>query len=137
MKACTASYWPKQTDNNPFTDRLNNMPKYVVSTTLTEPLAWQNTTLIKGNLTEAVTALKAQPGNDLVVMASSKLTQSLMKLNLIDRYVLMIHPLVLGTGQRLFDCLKNRAHWKKLPVSPRTGLYSTSPKQNEDIGSLS
>ena len=96
-------YWPKQTDNNPFTDRLNNMPKYVVSTTLTEPLAWQNTTLIKGNLAEAVTALKAQPGNDLIVMASSKLTQSLMKLNLIDRYVLMIHPLVLGTGQRLFD----------------------------------
>jgi len=95
-------YWPKQT-NNPFTERLNNMQKYVVSTTLEEPLAWQNTTLMKGNLAEAVTELKAQPGNDLMLMASSKLTQSLMKLNLIDRYVLMIHPLVLGTGQRLFD----------------------------------
>jgi len=95
-------YWPKQT-NNPFTERLNNMQKYVVSTTLKEPLAWQNTTLIKGNLAEAVTELKAQPGDDLMLMASSKLTQSLMKLNLIDRYVLMIHPLVLGTGQRLFD----------------------------------
>lgn len=95
-------YWPKQT-NNPFTERLNNMQKYVVSTTLKEPLAWQNTTLIKGNLAEAVTELKTQPGNDLMLMASSKLTQSLMKLNLIDRYVLMIHPLVLGTGQRLFD----------------------------------
>jgi dihydrofolate reductase len=95
-------YWPKQT-NNPFTERLNSMQKYVVSTTLKEPLAWQNSTLIKGNLAEAVSALKAESGNDLMLMASSKLTQSLMKLNLIDRYVLMIHPLVLGTGQRLFD----------------------------------
>src|SRR6266542_4207473 len=72
-------YWPKQT-NNPFTEALNNMQKYVVSTTLKEPLAWQNSTLIKGDLAEAVTALKTQPGNDLMLMASSKLTQSLMKL---------------------------------------------------------
>jgi len=111
-------YRPKQTDNNPFTDRLNNMQKYVASTTLTEPLAWQNTTLIKGNLAGAVTALKVQPGNDLVVMASSKLTQSLMKLNLTDRYVLMIHPLVLGTGQRLFDDVGQPASLRLVSAKP-------------------
>ncbi len=95
-------YSPKQT-NNPFTEQLNKVPKYVVSTTLKEPLDWQNSTLIKGRVAEAVTALKAQPSGDIWVMASSKLTQSLMKEHLIDRYVLLIHPLVLGTGQRLFD----------------------------------
>jgi dihydrofolate reductase len=95
-------YWPKQT-NNPFTEQLNNMQKYVASTTLKEPLGWQNTTLIKANVPEAVTALKAEPGDDLMIMGSSKLSQSLMKHNLIDRYILMIHPVVLGTGQRLFD----------------------------------
>src|SRR5579864_5517193 len=95
--------WAKRTDNNPFTDVLNNMQKYVVSTTLAEPLAWQNTTLIKGDLAHGVNALKAQPGDNLIVMGSSKLTQSLMKEHLIDRYVLLIAPLVLGMGQRLFD----------------------------------
>ena len=112
------NYWPKQTDNNPFTDRLNKMQKYVVSTTLAEPLAWQNTTLIKGNLAEAVTALKAQTGDNLIVMASSKLTQSLMKYHLIDRYVLMIHPLVLGTGQRLFDDIGQSTSLRLISAKP-------------------
>lgn len=94
-------YWPKQT-GNPFTQILTNMPKYVVSKTLKEPLPWANSTLLKGNLAEAISALKAQPGDDLVVMGSGELIQSLMKLSLIDRYVLLIHPLVLGTGRRLF-----------------------------------
>ena len=94
-------YWPKQT-NNPFTDVLNNMTKYVASTTLKEPLPWSNSILLKGSLPEAVAALKAQQGDDLVVMGSGELIQSLMKHNLIDRYVLLIHPLVLGSGRRLF-----------------------------------
>src|SRR6478672_806718 len=62
-------YWPNQT-NNPFTEILNNIPKYVASTTLKEPLPWSNSTLLKGSLPEAVTALKAQQGDDLVVMGS-------------------------------------------------------------------
>jgi dihydrofolate reductase len=95
------AFWPKQTDS-PFTEMLNNMPKFVASTTLREPLAWMNTTLLKGDLAEAVAALKAQPGPDIVVMGSGVLVQSLMKHNLIDRYVLLIHPLVLGSGRRLF-----------------------------------
>lgn len=95
------AYWPNQTDN-PFTEVLNKLPKYVASTRLREPLPWSNSTPLKGNLVEAVTALKAQPRDDLVVMGSGQLSQTLMKYNLIDRYILLIHPLVLGAGQRLF-----------------------------------
>jgi dihydrofolate reductase len=95
------AYWPKQT-NNPFTEVLNKMPKYVVSTTLQEPLPWSNSLLLKGDLSEAVNALKQEEGSNLVVMGSGKLIQSLMKHNLVDKYVLLIHPLVLGSGQRLF-----------------------------------
>ncbi len=94
--------WAKQT-NNPFTEKLNNLEKYVVSTTLTNALDWQNTTLIKENVTEVVTALKAKLGDAWIVIGSSKLAQSLMKYQLINRYVLYIHPLVVGSGQRLFD----------------------------------
>jgi dihydrofolate reductase len=95
------AFWPKQGDN-PFTERLNNMPKYVASTTLHEPLPWINSTLLQGDIAAAVTALKAQPGDDIVVMGSGVLVQSLMQHNLVDRYVLLVHPLVLGSGRRLF-----------------------------------
>lgn len=94
-------YWPKQT-NNPFTKRLNNMQKYVASTTLEEPLPWSNSTLIKGDVPGAVTELKAYQDKDIMLMSSGVLTQTLMQHNLIDRYVLLIHPLVLGSGRRLF-----------------------------------
>ena len=94
-------YWPNQTDN-PFTEVLNNTPKYVASTTLKEPLAWSNSTLLKGNVPEAVADLKAQPGKDFLVMGSGELVQTLMKHNLVDEYVLLIHPLILGSGRRLF-----------------------------------
>ncbi len=95
------AYWPKQT-NNPFTEVLNNIQKYVASTTLKEPLAWINSTLLKGDVAEAVAGLKAKQGNDIVVMGSGELIQTLMKHNLVDRYVLLIHPLVLGSGRHLF-----------------------------------
>jgi dihydrofolate reductase len=94
-------FWPKQT-NNPFTELLNNMQKYVASTTLNDPLPWINSTLLRGDMPKAVSALKAEQGGDIVVMGSGELIQTLMKHNLIDRYVFLIHPLVLGTGQRLF-----------------------------------
>ena len=96
------SVWPKRTDGNPFTAVLNNTQKYVASTTLREPLPWSNSTLLKGDATEAVARLKAQPGKDLVVLGSGVLLQSLARSNLIDVYVLLIHPLVLGSGRRLF-----------------------------------
>jgi dihydrofolate reductase len=95
------SFWPHQTDN-PFTEVLDNALKYVASTTLEEPLAWRNSTLLEGDAAEAVAGLKQQPGKDLVVLGSGELAQSLMRRNLVDRYVLLIHPLVLGSGRRLF-----------------------------------
>ena len=93
--------WPKQT-NSPYTEFLNTIPKYVASTTLMEPLPWSNSTLLKGDAAQAISQLKQQPGKDLLIMGSGELIQSLMRANLIDDYVLLIHPLVLGSGRRLF-----------------------------------
>ena len=86
----------------PFKDALNNSPKYVASTTLEEPLPWPNSTLLRGDTVDALRALKAQSGGVLAIMGSGVLIGSLMAANLIDEYLLMIHPLVLGTGRRLF-----------------------------------
>jgi dihydrofolate reductase len=97
-----AAFWPNQTDDNPFTTVLNDFQKYVASTTLEEPLIWSNSTLLKGDAAEAVARLKERPGKDLVVLGSGDLVQSLMRRNLVDEYVLLIHPLVLGSGRRLF-----------------------------------
>ncbi len=97
-----ADYWPKQKDDNPFTTVLNNSQKYVASRTLEEPLPWVNSKLLKGDAAEAVARLKEQPGKDLLVMGSGQLVQSLMRHNLVDEFMLMIHPLVLGTGRRMF-----------------------------------
>src|SRR5436305_7910149 len=93
--------WPKQT-NSPYTEFLNTIQKYVASTTLKEPLPWSNSTLLKGDAAQTVSQLKQQPGKDLLIMGSGELIQSLMRANLIDDYVLLIHPLVLGSGRRLF-----------------------------------
>jgi dihydrofolate reductase len=95
------SFWPHQTDN-PFTEVLDNSQKYVASTTLREPLPWRNSTLLEGDAAEAVAGLKRQPGKDMVVLGSGELAQALMRRNLVDQFVLLIHPLVLGTGRRLF-----------------------------------
>jgi dihydrofolate reductase len=81
---------------------MNNFQKYVASATLEEPLEWSNSTLLKGDAVEAVGRLKEEQGEDLVVLGSGELVQSLMRRGLIDEYVLLIHPLVLGSGRRLF-----------------------------------
>ena len=93
------AFWPKQTDGNPYTEVLNRTQKYVVSTTLTEPLPWQNSTLIKD--VAAIEDLKRD--TNLTVLGSGALLQTLIGANLVDQYVLLIHPLVLGTGRRMFD----------------------------------
>lgn len=95
------SVWPKRT-GNPFTEVLNNSRKYVVSRTLDEPLPWMNSTLLKGDAPETVAALREEPGENLVILGSGELVRSLMPHGLIDEYVLSIHPLVLGSGRRLF-----------------------------------
>ena len=95
--------WPQRTDDNPFTGFLNNVQKYVASRTLTEPLPWQNSTLLRGDAADAVAALKEQGGPDLAVIGSGVLAHSLARRGLVDEYVLLIHPLVVGPGRRLFD----------------------------------
>src|SRR5450432_2977904 len=93
--------WPKRKDS-PFSAMLDNMQKYVASRTLKEPLAWMNSTLLKGDAAEAVAKLKTELDKDLLIMGSGDLIQSLMRRNVVDEYVLLIHPLVLGSGRRLF-----------------------------------
>jgi dihydrofolate reductase len=99
-----ASYWPYQNSaDQPFTDYLNNTPKFVVSTTLEEPLEWQNSTLIKGNVAEEVAKLKRQPGKDIGIVGSATLVRSLLRDGLLDELTLMVHPIVVGRGKHLFD----------------------------------
>jgi dihydrofolate reductase len=81
---------------------MNGYPKHVVSTTLQEPLEWNNSTLIKGNVAEEVSKLKRQPGKDILVFGSGELVNTLMGHDLVDEYRLMIFPVVLGSGKRLF-----------------------------------
>jgi dihydrofolate reductase len=95
-------FWPKQTDNNPFTKVLNDTRKYVASRSLDGPLPWANSTLLDGDAGDAVAALKQQDGPDLAVLGSGDLAQTLMARDLVDTWTLLIHPLVLGTGMRLF-----------------------------------
>jgi dihydrofolate reductase len=97
-----ASFWPKQTDGNPYTEVLNRTQKYVASTTLEEPLPWENSTLLGGDVPEAVAALKQELDHDLGILGSGELIRSLIPHDLIDEFLLTIHPLVLGQGRRLF-----------------------------------
>ena len=94
-------FWPHQRAN-PFTEVLNDTQKYVASTTATEPLPWANSTLLAGDAADGVEELRKQPDLDLTILGSGELIRSLARRDLIDRYVLMIHPLVLGSGRRLF-----------------------------------
>lgn len=95
-------YWPHRTDN-PFTDHLNSVPKYVASMTLHDADAWQNSVLLPGDATCSVAALKAEPGPNLAIIGSAELVRTLHGAGLIDRYTLLLHPLVLGSGHRMFD----------------------------------
>ncbi len=96
-----AAVWPSRTDN-PFTEVLNNRQKYVASTTLTNPLPWQNSTLLEGDVRTAVARLK-KSDQDLGVLGSGVLVQTLMRENLVDEFFLSIYPLILGSGHRLFS----------------------------------
>jgi len=96
-----AEAWPGQTDDVGFADRMNEMPKYVVSRTLDEP-TWNNTTVISGDVAERIARLKETPGNDVLVVGSRTLAQFLMDADLVDEYRLMVFPIVLGGGARLF-----------------------------------
>ncbi|WP_338692683.1 dihydrofolate reductase family protein [Streptomyces sp. Q6] len=96
-----ASYWPTADPANPFTERMNSTPKYVASRTLTS-LEWQNSTLLDGDVVQAVRTLKESDGGDINVVGSGDLAQTLMRHDLVDEYRLTIHPVIIGTGKRLF-----------------------------------
>lgn len=96
-----AAAWPSRTDETGYADRINNLPKYVVSTTLLKP-EWNNTQVIKADLAGEVTRLKQQPGQDILVFGSAQLAASLLEADLVDEYRLLVYPVVLGAGKRLF-----------------------------------
>jgi len=95
--------WGRRTDGNPFTTQMNAATKYVVSRTLQDADAWQNSVLLRGDAVDTVAGLKAQPGGDLSIIGSASLVRSLHAAALIDHYTLLIHPLTLGSGSRLFE----------------------------------
>jgi dihydrofolate reductase len=99
-----AGYWPNAPADEPsgLAQTINNLPKYVVSTTLKEPLPWTNSHVINGDVAKDVASLKQESGNDLQVIGSGQLVQTLMRHDLVDEYRLMINPIVLGKGKRLF-----------------------------------
>ena len=98
-----AGHWPNASaEEQVIAQPLNTRPKYVASTTLEEPLTWQNSTLLKGNVTKAVATLKQKDGDNLLVIGSAKLVQSLIDFDLVDEFRVMIDPLVVGGGKRIF-----------------------------------
>lgn len=97
-----AAHWPNQPAEDPLAGTFNGLPKYVVSTTLSGPLAWQNSTLIQGDPATEIAKLKDQTGKDIQVIGSGELVQTLIRHDLVDEYRLMIHPILLGSGKRLF-----------------------------------
>jgi dihydrofolate reductase len=98
-----AAYWPNAPeDEQVIAEPLNTRPKYVASTTLAEPLAWQNSTVLAGDVADAVAALKQEEGGDVHVIGSAQLVQTLVEHDLVDELRLMLDPLVLGGGKRIF-----------------------------------
>jgi dihydrofolate reductase len=98
-----AAYWPNASEEEEVVaEPLNTLPKYVASTTLSEPLAWQNSTLLEGDLAEAVRSLKREDGGDLQVIGSSQLAKTLFEHDLVDELRITIDPLLLGGGKRIF-----------------------------------
>ena len=97
-----AAFWPNVPEDDPFGGFMNNQTKYVVSTTL-DKAEWKNSHLIKGNVVEELNKLKQQPGKDINTVGSGTLVRSLLKADLVDELQLMLCPVVLGVGKRLFD----------------------------------
>ncbi|GAA3218878.1 dihydrofolate reductase family protein [Nonomuraea helvata] len=95
--------WAHREDGNPYTTRLNAVTKYVASASLDDVSAWQNSVLLRGDATRTVADLKAQDGNDLGIVGSAALVRSLHAAGLIDHYTLVVHPLTLGSGTRMFE----------------------------------
>jgi dihydrofolate reductase len=106
-----AAAWPSRTDDAGFADKFNSMPKYVVSSTLSNP-EWNNSTVLTGDVGEEVTKLKGELDGDIVVHGSPTLVQSLVEDDLVDELRLMVFPVVVGKGKRLFDETSDEKTWR-------------------------
>ena len=123
-------HWNKA--GGPFKDMLNGMPKYVVSRTLTEPLPWPNSSLLDGELTKAVATLRKKDGKDIVILGSGEVVRKLLAAELVDEFILLIHPLVLGDGQRLFDDGGPGALFKLTDTkSTKTGVIAATYRRTD------
>jgi dihydrofolate reductase len=112
-----AAAWPGRSDDLGFADKMNTMPKYVVSRTL-ERADWSNSTILRGDVAEEVGALRAGDGGDILVAGSAQLVRALAAADLVDEYRLMVFPIVLGEGKRLFDGLSEPASLGLADVRP-------------------
>ena len=132
-----AAYWPTLRNNEMgIADRLNSAPKYVVSSTL-EKAKWNNSTIIQENAVEEITKLKQQPGQDILIFGSATLVPSLMKADLIDEYRLFVHPIIMGSGKRLFKdgMVTTRLKLVKTKTfSLGVILFCYQPARNSKIG---
>lgn len=131
-----AGYWPNVTDGPDvgFADFINNTPKYIVSNTLDNVDAWQNSTLVRGDqLKEVITELKQQPGQNIGVTGSPTLVESLLQADLLDELILMVHPVVVSKGKHL---LNNGGSLKRLTLvdtrSTTTGVVFLTYKRREE-----
>lgn len=130
-----AQAWPSMKDEQGYGDRMNSLPKYVVTTTL-ETGSWNNSTLLKNNIVEEITRLKEGEGQDILVFGSADLTHTLLENNLVDQYTLLVYPIVVGNGKRFF---KDGATASMKLVEAKTFdsgvvafIYQPAPKAQEE-----
>lgn len=121
-----AASWPTMTEDGPgaegLSERINNMPKFVASTTLQEPLEW-NATLLKGNIVEAVSTLKQQPGKNILMYGAGSLAHTLIQHGLLDELYVWVHPVIWGSGKQLFDNAADIPYLQLLDARPfNTGI---------------
>ena len=127
-----AAAWPQR--GGDFADKMNRMPKYVVSTTLDEDLEWENSTLIRDNVVDEIRKLKEGEGGDILVAGSRTLVQTLKENDLVDEYRLMVFPVVLGSGMRLFGDSEDLTKLKLTdakPLASGTVILHYEPRRDE------
>ncbi len=118
-----AAAWPSMKDEGGFADKMNGMPKYVISKTLGKA-EWTNSTVLRGDVLQEVTKLKQQSGGDILVNGSAQLVAALTEHNLVDEYRLMVFPVVLGKGKRMFSDGLDRTALKLTDVKPMGGVVT-------------
>jgi dihydrofolate reductase len=121
-----AAYWPKQSSDAPFADQMNNTPKLVVSNTL-KTVEWRSSTLVTGDVAEQLAKLKQQPGKNMNITGSATLVRSLLRDGLLDELNLLVCPVVVGQGKRLFEDGSDQLRLRLVSATPfSTGVISVT-----------